>query len=104
MPVNNSRCFRKLNFDQSTLAWAAGTLAGVRPVGRAMAGAQKPPSLGVEHPVRLPVQFHRDMGAAIKVGMDDAFETDGKGAASLPCEHHIKRHSQSAFQQIVGIA
>lgn len=104
MPINNPLCFRKLNFDQSTLARATGTLAGVRPVGRAMAGAQQPPPLGVEHAVRLPVQLHRDMGAAIKVGMGDAFETDGKSAASLSCVHHIERNSQSALLQVTGIA
>ncbi len=104
MPVNHAIFFRQRYFDQPAVTRPASTLASVWLVGRTVAGAQQPLATVVENTIRLPVQLHRHMGAAIEVGVRLALEADGKGTAGMACIHHVERHGLPRIHQIVAIA
>src|SRR5919205_2150669 len=57
---------------------AAHAQAACRVVGRAVSGAEKIASVGVEKYSFLPVQFHRDVRAAVEIRVHSAFVSDGK--------------------------
>ena len=98
MPIDNPVIFRQGDFHQAALAWPAHALSGIGPVSGAMTGAQQPLAAVVENLVGLPIELHRNMGAAVQVGMGHSLITDGKGPAGLTGVIDVKRQRLPTFQ------
>ena len=104
MPENHAVIFRQGYFDQPAVTRPADTLASVWLVDRTVARAQQPLPAVVENSIRLPVQLHRYVGAAIEVGVQLPPEADGKGTAGLACVHHVERNGLPCVLQVAAVA
>ena len=89
--------------DQSTTARPARTGTGIGLICGPVGCTQEPAPGVVEELVGLVVHLHRDMGAAVHIGVGLALEADRKRAAGLAAKEHIKRHSAPAFDQVTAI-
>src|SRR6185312_4856787 len=100
MPVHHAILFDDLNLDQPAAARPAAARARVRPVHRAMGRADQPLAGIVKKTVRLEVQLHRHVGAAVQVRVRAALEADREGAAGLAAKDHVERDRLTALLQI----
>ena len=97
MPVHHAITLREFDAHQRGAARTACARARVRPVRGAMRAANQPLARIVEESVRLPIEFHGHVRAAIQVRVDASPVTDGERAAGLPCVHHVERNGHAAF-------
>lgn len=93
MPVDFVANLRNLDFHQSATAGACHAVSRLGGIGRAMRGAHEPLSGRVEKSIRLEIELHRHVRAAIQVGQRLAFKSHRKSAANLPVIHDLKGHS-----------
>src|SRR5437764_7578693 len=76
--VNHPIAFFHIEFYQAAAARSADAATARRVIGRAMRRAKKVASVGIEKYSFLPVEFHRDMRAAVQIGMHLALVADGE--------------------------
>jgi len=100
MPVHDAVALHKVNFYQAAAARPSSTRPGIGLVQGTVRSAHQPAPCDVKKMVQLVIHLHRDMAAAIQVGVHPALEADGKGAAGLAQVDHVERHRQPAVQQV----
>src|SRR5918912_757472 len=91
--VNHPIAFFHIEFYQPAAARSADAAAARRVVGRAMRRAKEVASVGIEKYSFLPVEFQRDMRAAVEVGPHGALVADGEGRRRLAEVFHLKAHA-----------
>jgi hypothetical protein len=69
-----------------------------------MGGTDQMLALRIEKSPRKPVQFHRDMAAAVQVGVDLALESDREGATAMALMNHSEGLSLSSLPESFGRA
>src|SRR5215207_8479751 len=67
MPVDHPVPFTQHDLDQPAAAGTSGAFAGLRLVDRSVRRAQQPSAAVIEETVRLEIELHRNMAAAVQV-------------------------------------
>src|SRR5438270_12071055 len=91
--VNHPIAFFHIEFYQPSAARSADAAAARRVIGRAMRRAKEVASVGIEKYSFLPVEFHRDVRAAVEVGTHGALVADGERRRRLAEVFHLEAHA-----------
>src|SRR3990172_7837438 len=83
-------------------ARSAAARAAFRRIQRAVRGAYQILALRIEELPRLPVEFHRDVGAAVEVGVDTAAVADGEGGDGLAAALDVEKNAVAAVGEIAA--
>ena len=100
MPVDRAVMLAGINLDETTAARPAAAGARLRLVNGAMRSAHQPLPGVVKELVRLIVHFHRDMGAAVQVGVGLIPKAYGKGTTSPALVNHLKGDRRGAVDEL----
>ena len=103
MPVHHAITLVQADPDQSTATRSATALAGGWMVGGPVGGADEPVPGTVKEPVRLVIEFHRDMAATVQISVSASRVTNCECAAILALVHHVKSDRLAAVGQICRI-